>query len=116
MGIGWVPARNVPRRSHLGVLTRGRGSDEGGSASRHRTVHDIAGSAAQRVRRNIQRKVGWIPARVRKRVIQSSLIGDPEAPAQRSLTIAQHIPGKANAGTEVIVIVEPQGSGWRKTS
>ena len=64
----------------------------------------------------IQRKVGRVPARVGKRVIQGALIGDAEASAQRSLAVAQHIPGKAHAGTEVIVIPPPQGLGGRKTS
>src|ERR1700674_3964435 len=116
MRIGGGPARNIPRRSHLGVLTRGRRPDECGSASSHRTVHDVAGSTAQRVLRLIKRKVGRVPASVGKGVIQGALIGNAEAPAQRSLAIAQHIPGNTNAGTEVIVIALPQGLGWRKTS
>src|SRR5207253_4705528 len=85
-------------------------------ASCHRTVQDVAASAPQRVRLIIHRKVGRVPARVGKRVIQCALIGDAEAPAQRNLAVAQHIPGKPNAGTEVIMIPFAQGPGWRKTS
>ena len=69
-----------------------------------------------RVRRIIHRIVRRVPARVRKRVIQGALIGDAEASAQRSLAVAQHIPGKAHAGAEVIVIPPSQSLGGRKTS
>src|SRR5262249_35726797 len=59
------------------------------------------GNAIERVERRIV-------ARVREWVVQRSLIRNSKASAQRSLPIAKHVPGKAHARAEVIVISSTQ--------
>src|SRR5271169_1478985 len=57
-----------------------------------------------------------IPARVRKRVIERSLVGYAKAAAYRCFAIAKHIPGKADPRSKVVVVALPQVLGWSEAT
>ena len=76
----------------------------------------IRSPGRESVKSLVERVVRRVPTGVAKRVIQRSLKGDAITAAQRSLAIAEDIPGKADPRPEVIVVALAQVLGCGKTA
>ncbi len=73
-------------------------------------------SAVDRTGGGIERVIRQVPARVGERIVQRALIRNAEAAAQGRLPISEHIPGKTDTGSEVVVIALAQAIGFGEST
>src|SRR5882724_9066120 len=84
------------RTSACHVVASGRSIDGRVAATKQNVVGEIEGIVRQ------------VPPGIRKRVVESSLIGEAKTTAQRGSAVTHYVPGKPNPRSPVIVVTLAQ--------
>ena len=105
--IGGIPSGNISGclRTDSRVLRRRSGTSKSGRAPVHGTIDEVGiGSTSQKIEFTVLGIVRRIKAGDGKPPLETAFVRDTKTAAQRSLAIAEPVPGKTEPRTKIIVV------------